>query len=103
MRLARALKPTLLSPVVMAKEAAHDDITAAFLLTQVSPPASGGGGGRSDGERGGCGRGRPAGGVLLCGLRVPGDAGERVAVSGSRRCQAVAGLQGSGYLPVLAG
>ena len=33
-RLTRALKPTLLSPVVMVQEAAHDDITAAFLLTQ---------------------------------------------------------------------
>ena len=34
MRLARALKPPLLSPVVMMQEAAHDDSTVAFLLTQ---------------------------------------------------------------------
>ena len=53
------LEPPLLSPVVMVQETAHDDITAAFLLTQslrqrqeeVEDAAIG---------RGGCGRGRRA-------------------------------------------
>ena len=67
-RLERAACPRseapFLSPVVMVQEAAHDDSTVAFLLTQslrqrqeeVEDAATG---------KGGCGGGRPAGGVLL--------------------------------------
>ena len=72
----------LLSPVVMVQDAAHDD-AATGREEDVEEDD-----GLVEYFSEGC---------------VPGDAGQRVAVSGPRRCQAVAALQWSGCLPVLAG
>ena len=59
----------LLSPVVMVQEAAHDDSTVAFRQRQEEVEEA------AMGEEEDVEGGRPAGGALLCGLRVLREAG----------------------------
>ena len=93
----------LLSPVVMVQETAHDDITAAFLLTQSLRRR------QEEVEDAAMGREEdveeddPASFEYFCEdcvfLEMRNNEWQSL---GPRRCHAVAALQWSGFLPVLA-